>query len=79
MAKISKPTKRKGKGLPPKDEVTVTHNLIKSPKNEVTTLNFRVPKSFKKQFKQFAFDHDITMVELLMKSFRNYNGNEITK
>ncbi len=34
-----------------------------------TTLNFRVTKQFKKEFKQLALDLDVSMVELLEKAF----------
>lgn len=71
MAKLERPKRRVGKGAPPPIEQP-SQNLSKTPNQEVTTLNFRVPKDFKKEFKQYALDHDISMVDLVMKCFEYY-------
>ncbi len=68
MAKIAKPNSAKRrKGSPPKEE-SASRNLTKPTNDELKPLNFKIPASFKKEFKQYALDHDITMVELLQKS-----------
>lgn len=76
MAKIAKPNSaKKRKGAPPKEQET-SRNLSKPTNQELKPLNFKIPASFKKEFKQYAFDHDITMVELLIKSFEYYKSKE---
>ena len=67
MAKTPPPPKRKAKAVPPPPE-QIKNNLGEN----LTTLNFKVPKQFKKEFKQFAFDKDITMRELLERIFEAY-------
>lgn len=71
MAKIKKPTK-KTKGTPPL-ETNASNNLTKTNPQELRPLNFRVPNSFKKEFKQKAVALDISMVELLRRAFEHYN------
>ena len=83
MAKISskRPTNRKG--APPKAEDA--SNIMTSvptlkpavPKEKVTRkdLNFKVPADFKKRFKNFATNQDMSMLELLIKSFEAYENN----
>ncbi|MCZ2152951.1 MAG: hypothetical protein LC114_03450 [Bryobacterales bacterium] len=42
--------------------------------DELTPLNFRVPAQFHREFKLFAVQHDISMVELLQRSFQLMKG-----
>lgn len=74
MAKISKP-KRNRKGAPPPPQVT-SNNLTKTTDYEMRPLNFKVPADFKKEFKGYAMEMDITMVELLQRSFRDFKNRE---
>jgi predicted HicB family RNase H-like nuclease len=41
-------------------------------RNLLKPLNFRVPATFHKEFKVYASQNGISMVELLERSFRNY-------
>ena len=72
MAKIAKPSsKAKGtKGQP----VTQTTDNLES--EELAPLNFKVSKSFKRDFKTYASERDISMRELLEKAFRQYRDSE---
>lgn len=75
MAKIGKPNSaKKRKGAPPK-EVETSQNLTKVSNQDLVALNFKIPADLKKEFKRYAFDHDISMVELFMRSFENYKSN----
>lgn len=72
MAKISKKPNRKG--TPPKLEEAST-NLTNAPKIQTgirKDLNFKVDADFKKEFKQYAMDKDMTMHDLLIKMFEYY-------
>ena len=51
--------------------------VIKQQQEELKPLNFKVPASFKKEYKQFALDHDLSLVDILKLSFSKYK--EITK
>lgn len=73
-----KPGKKQTKGTPPTaaSAPTVTNNTDKAAKGELVPLNFAVPAEFKKDFKLFATMSDITMVDLLKKSFEFYKENK---
>ncbi len=45
-------------------------NLDNPESAELTPLNFRVPKAFHREFKMYAVQHGISMVDLLQESFR---------
>ena len=76
MAKIAKPNSaKKRKGTPPKNEET-SQNLTKVSNQDLVALNFKIPADFKKQFKRYAFEHDISMVELFVRSFEAYKLNQ---
>lgn len=68
MAKINKPaSKAKGtKGQP----ITQTTNNLES--EELAPLNFKVSKSFKREFKTYASERDMSMRDLLEKAFEVY-------
>ncbi|GIV32412.1 MAG: hypothetical protein KatS3mg030_714 [Saprospiraceae bacterium] len=73
MAKISKP-KRATKGAPPaEDEAPV--NLKRSADQELKPMNFKVPAAFKREFKTYATELDMSMVELLQQCFYFYKSN----
>ena len=74
MAKIStkKPTNRKGK--PP---VEASNNMVvEKPQVEPKKdLNFKVPASFKTEFKTYAASKGISMTDLLTMMFKEYKSN----
>lgn len=66
---ISPPPGRKNtKGEPPTKEET-QKNLSKPDMGKIVPLNFRVPASFKRDFKVAAANYGITQSELLQKVF----------
>lgn len=76
MAKIQKPNSAKRrKGTPPKEE-EASRNLTKPSNQELKPLNFKVAAEFKKDFKLYALEHDISMVELLQRAFKFYKSKE---
>lgn len=76
MAKIkSKPPSRKG--APPPMEDASDNLTNKSVKSVGTTkdLNFKVDIEFKKRFKSYATNLDISMRELLINAFEFYEAH----
>lgn len=87
MAKLAKPNQSQlRKGIPPKEE-EASNNLIQaelenqgeaesgtsaSVKEDIRPLNFKVPNTFRKRFKNFATNNDVTMSELLVTCFEQY-------
>lgn len=72
---IPLPIKTQGKGIPPKTEDT-RNNLSKPLDEELVSLNFRVPAEFRRRIKQYALDHNITSLEVMMLSVEKYiNAN----
>lgn len=72
MAKVGKKPNRKGS--PPKIE-EASSNLTKSPKKQTAIkkdLNFKVDADFKKRFKQYATEKDLSMHNLLVTIFEFY-------
>jgi hypothetical protein len=67
MANIS-PPKRSKKGPPPPIEQTV-RNLEKPEPTSLKPLNFKVPASFHREFKSYAVQHGMSMLELLREGF----------
>ncbi len=70
MAKISKPIINR-KGAPP-PEVEASTNLTRTPDQELRPMNFKVPAEFKREFKSYATQMDISMVQLLTTCFEFY-------
>ena len=76
MAKLRK----KSKGAVPSMEeasnnlTVVDTNNEKEVREELRPLNFKVPTSFKKEYKQFALDNDLSLVDVLKLSFAAYKG-----
>ena len=68
MAKIDKPAS-KAKGTKGKPSLETTMNLDSE---ETVLLNFRVPLSFKREFKTYASERDMSMRDLLEKCFNSY-------
>ena len=72
---IPLPIKTRGKGIPPKTE-DASNNLSKPLDEELVALNFRVPAEFRRRIKQYALDHNITSLEVMMLSVEKYiNAN----
>jgi hypothetical protein len=72
MAKISKPTTNR-KGAPP-PEFEAPDNLVRSSDGDLRPLNFKVSASFKREFKAYANEMDISMVTLLTTCFEHYKN-----
>lgn len=66
MAKI--PNKKNTKGAPPVAEQAM-NNLGQSELGKTKTLSFKVDSEFHKEFKRFALDYNMSMMELLKESF----------
>jgi hypothetical protein len=73
MAKISKPTINR-KGAPPPIE-EASENLSRNSDHDLTPLNFKVPIEFKREFKTYATQMDISMVDLLTRCFDFFKSN----
>lgn len=67
MAQIS-PPKRSKKGPPPLIEQTIG-NLEKPEPYSLKPLNFKVPASFHREFKSYAVQRGISMLDLLREGF----------
>jgi hypothetical protein len=69
MAKVPPPTQPKSrKGEPPPLE-RIPGNLDKPEAGSLKPLNFKVPDDFRKEFKTYAVQQGISMVELLQQAF----------
>lgn len=68
MAKIAKPSsKTKGTNGQPIEQTT--DNLDSE---ELVGLSFKVSPTFRREFRTYASEHDMSMRELLEKAFRKY-------
>lgn len=68
---VKAPPARKTKGEPP-PQTKASQNLTKQVPEGLRPLNFRVPAAFHKEFKLYAANHEISMLELLQKAFERY-------
>ena len=66
MAKLQKRSKG---AVPTLDEAS---NNLGDSQERVRPMSFKMPESFYKELKQFALDHDISLTELLKRSFHHY-------
>ena len=73
MAKINKPTTNR-KGAPP-PEFEAPANLARSADQDLRPLNFKVPAAFKREFKAYANEMDMSMVGLLTTCFENFKSS----
>lgn len=73
MAKIKRPA-RSTKGTPPPDFEAST-NLSRNSDQELKPMNFKVPAAFKREFKTYATEMDMSMVDLLQQCFYFYKNN----
>lgn len=71
---INKPPKRNrsNKGEPPKRESPKSLNLSKAPAAERVAMNFYVDPEFKREYKLFAAEHDLKLIDILRESFQLY-------
>jgi hypothetical protein len=76
MAKISKPIRTATKGAPPM-EIDASRNLTKAEDTDLMPMNFKVPADFKRTFKTYAAQMDISMVDLLQRCFEYYKDRNI--
>ena len=67
MAKVP-PPKKSLKGIPPLPVITVA-NLDRPESTALTPMNFKVPEEFHREFKLYAVQHGMSMVDLLQESF----------
>lgn len=75
MAKINKKPNRKGA---PPSMVDASNNLTNLPKKKTglrKDLNFKVDPEFKRRFKNYATDNDLSMHDLLLKMFEFYEAH----
>jgi hypothetical protein len=85
MANLKKPNKSiQRKGLPPKEEeasnnLAVVTNPTSSKeqgkaeeKKDIRPLNFKVENEFRKRFKNYATNNDMTMSDLLVQCFEEF-------
>jgi hypothetical protein len=63
------PPKRSKKGPPPPIEQTVG-NLEKPEPTSLKPLNFKVPAAFHREFKSYAVQHGMSMLDLLREGFQ---------
>lgn len=68
---VKAPPARKTKGEPPPHSKP-SQNLTKNVPDKLRPLNFRVPAAFHKEFKLYAANHEISMLDLLQKAFESY-------
>lgn len=69
MAKVPPPSKQSRKGPPPAVNLTVG-NLGKPDPGALKPLNFKVPAEFHREFKIYASQQGISMLDLLQEGFR---------
>lgn len=65
---MAKPPAPPRKGEPPTPTETLG-NLDVSLKQELVPLNFKVPEEFRREFKVFAAQHGMDMVEVMQEAF----------
>lgn len=68
MAKAPPPAKRSFKGEPPAPAAAPA-NLNRQPEDGMVLINFKVSAGFRREFKGFANEHDMSMTELLKQAF----------
>ena len=75
MAKAPPPPRKKShKGEPPTNQETKA-NLNKPEPGELANLNFKVPATFKRDFKIAAATYGMSQVELLKEIFEFWSEN----
>lgn len=74
MANVPPPTRR-GKGEPP-PQMAVLDNLTRNEAIRLKPLNFKVPADFHREFKTFAAMNGVSMLDVLIESFRLYREHK---
>lgn len=76
MAKLMKHSKG---AVPTLDDASDNLGVVSSPtpslvedSERIKPMSFKVPESFFKEYKQFALDNDISLTELLKRSFQHF-------
>jgi hypothetical protein len=64
------PSRRKVEKTHSQGSVISIPNLDKQGTAALTPMNFRVPETFHREFKLYAVQHGMSMVDLLQNSFR---------
>jgi hypothetical protein len=73
MANVPPPRKKSRKGPPPAVEMTIG-NLEKIEPGALKPLNFKVPADFHREFKVYASQQGMSMLELLREGYRVLRG-----
>jgi hypothetical protein len=71
MAEIGKPKNKGTKGAP--DTKKTTNNLTK---RDTAAMNFVVDPDFRREYRTFASENDMSMVDILKESFRMYKNSK---
>ena len=71
MSKIKEP-KRSGTKGAPLPEADTSNNLSKRDVGGLVGLNFKVSPEFRREFKGYANDNDMKMLELLQNAYEFY-------
>ena len=74
MAKAPPPPRKSRKGEPPSPEESKA-NLSKPEPGELANLNFKVPATFKRDFKIAAATYGMSQVDLLKEIFEFWSSN----
>ena len=73
MADIPKPPKKAKKiGAPPAKDAPMVRNLAQPAEGELHNLSFKLSPEFKKEYKLYAAERGMTMLEVLKESFKLY-------
>ncbi len=73
MAEISKPPKKAQKtGAPPAKDTPMVRNLEQPVEMELHNLAFKVGQAFKREYKTYAAERGMSMLEVLKESFKLY-------
>jgi len=67
MSKISKP--KSPKGAPPTPSTPSRANLSQPDPNALANMNFKVSPDFHQEFKSYAINHGLSMLEVLEEGF----------
>lgn len=76
MAKIQAPEKKKSIKGAPLPEITASTNLTKAAPGRMVHLNFTVPSEFRKEYKNYALERDLSMIELFYETFEFYKQHK---
>ena len=69
------PPQRRGKGEPP-PQAAALDNLVRGESVRLKPLNFKVPADFHREFKTFAAMNGMSMLTVLVESFRLYREHK---